>query len=181
MKTQFFAVALLAATSAYAQHHAHENTMHGGHASSPSAPYAGMQGRSIKSFSAQQIADLRSGKGLAMALPAELNGYPGPAHVLELAEALDLSTEQKSKTQTLFERMQAEARSLGERWIEREAELDALFRENRATETLISEAAANAARAQGELRAAHLRYHLYMLEVLQPVQIDKYKQLRGYR
>lgn len=116
-----------------------------------------------------------------MALPAELNGYPGPAHVLELADALDLSTEQKSKTQALFERMQAEARALGERWIEREAELDALFRENRATETLISQAAANAARAQGELRAAHLRYHLYMLEVLQPAQVDKYKQLRGYR
>ena len=47
------------------------------------SPYAGMQTRAIKALSDQQIADLRAGRGMGMALPAELNGYPGPAHVLE--------------------------------------------------------------------------------------------------
>jgi hypothetical protein len=48
-------------------------------------PYAGWQARSIKALSRQQIEDYLQGRGMSMALPAELNGYPGPRHVLELA------------------------------------------------------------------------------------------------
>ena len=51
-----------------------------------SRPYAGMQARAIKALSAEQIADLKAGRGLSLALAAELNGYPGPRHVLELVE-----------------------------------------------------------------------------------------------
>ena len=56
-------------------------------------PYAGLQSRPMKALSEQQIADLRAGRGMTMALPAELNGYPGPLHVIELADALALSSE----------------------------------------------------------------------------------------
>ena len=52
------------------------------------SPYSGMQSRPIKALSEQQIADLRAGRGMGLALPAELNGYPGPVHVLELADKL---------------------------------------------------------------------------------------------
>jgi hypothetical protein len=45
-------------------------------------PYAGMQTRPIKALSEQQVADLQAGRGMGLALAAELNGYPGPAHVL---------------------------------------------------------------------------------------------------
>ncbi|MCX7274130.1 MAG: hypothetical protein NTV19_13305 [Burkholderiales bacterium] len=55
---------------------------------------SGVQARDIKSLSAQQMADLRAGTGMALALPAELNGYPGPSHALELADQLKLSPEQ---------------------------------------------------------------------------------------
>ena len=48
-------------------------------------PYAGLQARPVKALSDQQIADLRAGRGMGLALAAELNGYPGPMHVLELA------------------------------------------------------------------------------------------------
>ena len=58
-------------------------------------PYAGMQARSIKALSDQQIADLGAGRGMGLALAAELNGYPGPSHVLELADKLDLSADQQ--------------------------------------------------------------------------------------
>jgi hypothetical protein len=54
-------------------------------------PYAGLEARSIKTLSDQQIGDLRAGRGMGLALAAELNGYPGPMHVLELADALGLS------------------------------------------------------------------------------------------
>ena len=58
---------------------------------------------------------------MGLALPAELNGYPGPSHVLENADALGLSAEQREHTKGLFEAMKAEAVPVGERLIEQEA------------------------------------------------------------
>jgi len=87
-------------------------------------PYAGMQTRGIKALSDSQIGDLQAGRGMSLALAAELNGYPGPLHVLELADKLGLSAEQRGKVQQLFDSMKAEAVSLGAKLIEQEAELD---------------------------------------------------------
>jgi hypothetical protein len=94
-------------------------------------PYAGLEGRSIKALSEQQIADLRAGRGMGLALVAELNGYPGPIHVLELAHSLELSDQQRAKMQELFAAMKAEAVPLGDRLIAQEAELDKQFASNR--------------------------------------------------
>ena len=66
-------------------------------------PYAGMQSRPIKALSEQQVADLGAGRGMGLALVAELNGYPGPLHVLELADKLSLSKDQRADMQRLFE------------------------------------------------------------------------------
>ena len=43
----------------------------------PASPYAGWEHRPAKALSKEQIADLRAGRGMGLALPAELNGYPG--------------------------------------------------------------------------------------------------------
>jgi hypothetical protein len=152
----------LTALPAVAQH------AHGAHPHQPQpqGAYAGMQKRAIKAFSDQQLDDLRAGRGMSLALPAELNGYPGPAHALELAARLKLSTEQKSRIETLFEQMQREAKAAGEEVIAAETALDMLFREKRATPERVASATANAAQAQGRLRETHLRYHLVMMEVL---------------
>jgi hypothetical protein len=41
-------------------------------------PYAGLQTRSIKAFSEQQVADLSAGRGMGLALAAELgSARPG--------------------------------------------------------------------------------------------------------
>ena len=61
------------------------------HGLSAQTPYAGQQTRPIKALSDQQVADLIAGRGIGLALAAELNGYPGPSHLLELADRLDLS------------------------------------------------------------------------------------------
>jgi hypothetical protein len=74
-------------------------------------PYAGLQRRAIKALSDNQVSDLQAGRGMSLALAAELNGYPGPAHVLELADKLDLSADQRTRVQQLFDSMKAEARS----------------------------------------------------------------------
>ena len=144
------------------------------------APYAGMQGREIKALSPEQMAELRAGRGMGLALAAELNGYPGPVHVLELAEPLGLTTEQRARSEELFRSMQAEARSLGAIVIAREAELDRLFVERRATAESVEAAVAHSGQAQASLRHAHLKYHLAMLDVLGPDQLRRYRELRGY-
>ena len=66
-------------------------------------PYAGLEQRPVKALSEQQVSDLRAGRGMGLALPAELNGYPGPSHVLENAEALALTADQRERTKALFD------------------------------------------------------------------------------
>src|SRR6516164_2487361 len=122
-------------------------------------PYAGIQTRQIKALSDQQIADLKSGRGVGLALAAELNGYPGPAHVLELADKLDLTPDQRAKVQSLFDAVKAEAVPLGSRLIEQEADLDRQFAMHTVTPESLKVATADVAATQGKLRETHLKYH----------------------
>lgn len=117
-------------------------------------PYAGMQSRPIKALSEQQLSDLRAGRGMGLALAAELNGYPGPLHVLELADQLGLSSEQRTKVEEMFAAMKTETTPIGD-------------------STGISN-------TQGELREAHLKYHLLNTALLDKDQLEKYAGLRGY-
>src|SRR5689334_17464381 len=59
-------------------------------ADAPVAPYAGQQTRTIKALSPADVAALLKGEGMGMAKAAELNGYPGPLHVLTLSQELKL-------------------------------------------------------------------------------------------
>lgn len=77
-----------------------------GHAPSPCA---GWETRQIKSLSDRDLDDLRAGRGWGLALAAELNGVPGPAHLLELRDVLELSTEQVAAIEAIPAAMQAEA------------------------------------------------------------------------
>jgi hypothetical protein len=146
----------------------------------PATPYAGQQARQIKALSDEDITALRKGEGMGMAKAAELNGYPGPAHVLELADALQLSDRQRAETTRLFEAMKGETVPLGERLIADEGALDRLFADRKATRDSLDEASSRIGRDQAELRAAHLRYHLAMVELLSPDQTARYAVLRGY-
>jgi Spy/CpxP family protein refolding chaperone len=143
--------------------------------------YAGMQSREIKALSADDIAGLRAGRGMSMALAAELNGYPGPLHVLELADRLSLSEAQRQETRALYERMRSTAVSAGEALIARERELDALFVGKSATPAALTAALVRVAEAQARVRDAHLQAHLEQVRILSPEQIAVYKRLRGYR
>ena len=144
-------------------------------------PYAGAELRTIKALSEQQIADLNAGRGMGLALPAELNGYPGPIHVLELADTLGLAPDVRTRVQALVEDMKAEATSLGMRVIAEEAVLDRLFKEGRATREQVDAMTNRIGVLQGELRASHLRYHLVTRDLLTPEQVAEYSRHRGYR
>lgn len=144
-------------------------------------PYTGLQNRPIKALSDQQQDDLRSGRGAGMALAAELHGYPGPSHVLELADQMNLSPQQKQGVKALFDAMKAEAIPKGEAVIAREAELDRLFAERKVTEPSLISATKAIGDAQSDLRITHLKYHLSTLALLSQEQVQKYGALRGYR
>lgn len=143
-------------------------------------PYAGMQARPVKALSEQQIADLSAGRGMGLALAAELNGYPGPAHVLELADKLNLSADQRASIQGLFDSMKAEAVPLGSKLIEQETDLDKQFAGHTVTPDSLKASTAAVAATQGTLRETHLKYHLSTAAVLSPGQMQRYAELRGY-
>lgn len=120
-------------------------------------PYAGMQTRPIKALSEQQLSDLNAGRGMGLALAAELNGYPGPSHVLELADKLELSSDQRTQVQGLFASMKAEAQPIGKELIAQETELDRLFASRAITPDTLRASTAAIAVTQGELRETHLK------------------------
>ncbi|MBV9017728.1 MAG: Spy/CpxP family protein refolding chaperone [Alphaproteobacteria bacterium] len=142
--------------------------------------YVGQQSRDIKALSDEDIAALRNADGMGLAKAAELNGYPGPRHVLALARELRLDENQTEQVSAIGDRMSAAARPLGAELIERERDLDRLFARNEVTPEGLAAATAAIGEIQGRLRAAHLAAHLETRAVLTPEQIARYQELRGY-
>jgi hypothetical protein len=143
-------------------------------------PYAGQQARTIKALSDDDIAALRKGEGMGMAKAAELNGYPGPAHVLTLAAQLGLTETQQRDVRAIFERMSTAAKPLGGELIAQEQTLDQLFAKGQITPDRLAAATAAIAGLQGRLRSVHLSAHLDTRALLNADQITRYQELRGY-
>mgnify|MGYP007058953881 FL=1 len=77
---------------------------------------------------------------MSLALAAELNGFPGPAHVVELGEKLRLTKDQEREATALTEQMKADAQRFGKDAIETERELDRLFRSGPPSEASVTQA-----------------------------------------
>lgn len=144
------------------------------------SPYVAETGREIKALSEDQIAGYLNGDGMGYALSAELNSYPGPKHVLELSEELELSAEQREAVSASFERMHARAQELGARLVDLEGTLDAAFAGGSIGVVDLETQLAALGAVNAELRFVHLRAHLETTEMLSQSQIDKYGMLRGY-
>ena len=143
-------------------------------------PYAGQEMRDIKALSPAEIEDYLSGNGMGLAKAAELNHYPGPKHVMELADELQLTADQLAKTQAVYDAMRQEAEELGKQIVNAERYLDRLFASQAITETTLQEHIRKIAASQGQLRLAHLKAHLAQRDILTPQQIAHYDTLRGY-
>lgn len=142
--------------------------------------YAGQEGRRLKALSADEIAGYTEGRGMGFARTAELNGFPGPMHVLEHASALGLSDAQARASRELMDRHKAEVRDLGRQYIAAEEALEALFQRREVDPAALREATDRAARLQGRIRAAHLETHLAQTRLLTAEQVARYNTLRGY-
>ncbi len=149
-------------------------------AAAAATPYAGQQARDVKALSADEQADLLAGRGMGLAKAAELNGYPGPLHVLELARELGLTPEQRARTEALFASMQRDASALGARLVDEERALDALFATRQVDASRLADATKRIGALQAELRRVHLDAHLEQTRILTAAQTARYVELRGY-
>jgi Spy/CpxP family protein refolding chaperone len=151
-----------------------------GPASAQHQPYAGLESRAIKTLSDQQVADLNAGSGMGLALAAELNGYPGPMHAIELAERLGLSPDQVAKLKGLFDTMKAETVPIGMTLVSQERALNEDFARKTVTPASLEANTQKIGATQAALRAAHLKYHLATADILTADQVKRYNALRGY-
>jgi Spy/CpxP family protein refolding chaperone len=175
-------LALLAALLAVLPAFAHDEHHHGdGAAAAPALPtYAGQQTREIKALSSQEQRGWLEGEGMGMARAAELNGYPGPMHVLELAQTLQITPEQATASRELMKKHKAEVRALGAQLVDAERQLDVAFRDNRAEPAEVARLTAAIGQLQGRIRASHLQTHLAEKALLTPEQVQRYAGMRGY-
>lgn len=149
-------------------------------AAAEQSPYVSATSREIKAVSEADARKLREGAGMGLALAAELNGHPGPKHVLELARKLELTAEQQAAVQQVHDRMHAEAVKLGNEILELEAKLDRAFAAATIDAATLSSLTATIAAAQGRLRYAHLAAHIETRALLSKHQNVLYAKLRGY-
>ena len=154
------------------------NDAHHGHNSK--SPYAGQQQRAIKSLSADDIEELQRGGGWGLARAAELNGVPGPLHLLELKDQIPLSAEQVAEITGVYQQMKARATELGLQLIALEQELEHHFQNRTITDRILRGSLADISQVRQDLRYTHLSAHLVTPTILSEHQIRKYNGLRGY-
>ena len=154
--------------------------MPGNAADTAPSPYAGEESRAVKSLSAEDVAELRRGGGWGLAKAAELNGMPGPFHLLELKDDIPLTREQVIAITAIHERMREAAIVEGKHFIAAERVLDDAFRDGTVTEESLREMLAAIASSRARLRFVHLSAHLQTPALLSREQIARYDALRGY-
>lgn len=148
-----------------------------------SSDYMGEENRLIKSLSSGDLEALKAGTGEAfggMAKLAELNGYPGPRHVLDMGDKIGLSEEQKGEIEAKVVQMKAETVPLGEQIIAIEQKTNDAFSDRTITNEMLKENMDASGRLYGQLRYTHLKYHLEMINILTPEQVKNYNEFRGY-
>lgn len=151
-----------------------------GAAAAQTSLYAGEEARPIKALGAEDLRALIEGRGFGFAKAAELNGYPGPMHVVELSKRLELTAEQRTASERLLAEHKTRARELGAQVIDAERALDALFAQRQADAAAVDAATRRVGERHAALRAEHLKTHLEQTALLNPRQIADYQRLRGY-
>ena len=145
--------------------------------------YIGQESRIIKSLSSEDIESLETGTGDAfggMAKLAELNGYPGPRHILDSEKELGLTTVQKENITIIYNDMKREALKLGQEILQIEKTANELFDNKSISDSELQRLIKKSAENYGKLRYIHLTTHLKMIGILSQEQIILYNTLRGY-
>jgi Spy/CpxP family protein refolding chaperone len=144
------------------------------------SPYTDRVNLPVKALSEDAMKAYRDGTGMGLAIPAELNGYPGPRHLLDMAGHLELTDAQKASLQAIFDPMHADAVRLGGEIIDLERKLDEAFARGTASDDEVRTLTREIASRQGQLRFVHLKAHIATKKVLNADQIAMYEKMRGY-
>jgi len=142
--------------------------------------YVGQEAREIKSLSTEDMHELSTGKGWGLAKAAELNGVPGPIHLLEMKSEIKLSAEQIERIEDLYGKMKERAVPLGLQLIDLEKELNEAFATRKIDEDKLKDILNRISDVYGKLRFAHLSAHLKTPNILTDSQMKLYNELRGY-
>jgi hypothetical protein len=172
-----FAAALLVLSAAFAHDHEHGA---GGPATAPVAPNYAPPAREIKALSPQEQRGWIEGENMGMARAAELNGYPAPMMVLEMAQTLKLTPEQAAATRELMTRHKAQVRKLGAELVDAERQLDVAFRDQHAEASEVDRLTGQIGQLQARIRASHLRTHVAEQALLTPQQMQQYAGMHGF-
>ena len=144
------------------------------------SPYAGEQAREIASLSDDDLLELAEGGGWGLARAAELNGVPGPAHLLELADEIGLDAGQRAAIVAIRDEMRTQAIAAGERFVAAERALDTAFTGAVPDAATLERLVRDAGIARAQLRLVHLAAHLRTTPLLTDEQVERYGVLRGY-
>ena len=147
----------------------------------PHASHAAPQARKIAGLSAADLDQLSRGAGWGLARAAELNGVPGPTHLLDLAEEIGLDPEQRAAIAAIRDEMRRDAIAAGARFVAAERALDESFADGPPDAATLERLAAEAGAARTALRLVHLNAHRRAAALLSPAQTERYAVLRGYR
>lgn len=144
------------------------------------SPYAAQLNSPVRGLSTQEVDDLLKGRGMGYARVGELNNYPGPRHVLNLQQKLNLSPAQVRQIKGVFQQMQANAQQLGQKIVEHEQQLSTAFAASEIDSTKLKLQTEELSKLYSQLRVTHLQAHLQIKPLLKPDQIAAYNKLRGY-
>jgi hypothetical protein len=121
--------------------------------------YAGQETRIIKSLSEEDISDLLNGRGWGLAKAAELNGVPGPLHLLEMKTEIKLTTTQIDQIEEIYKDMKTRAVLLGTRLVEQERDLDQYFMKGNFSNENLKKRLTTIGKTRTDLRFVHLSSH----------------------
>jgi Spy/CpxP family protein refolding chaperone len=124
-------------------------------------------------------AGLRNGEGMGMAMYADMNGYPGPKHILDLKDKLGLTKDQQKKVEDAVKLVKISATTKGDEIIVAEQELFSLFKSGKVNEKTLRLKLENIGKLRGELRYIHLQAHVRMKQILSAGQIQQYYESRS--
>lgn len=142
--------------------------------------YAEQESRSIKSLSQDDIRELKRGGGWGLAKVAELNGVPGPSHLLTLKDKLALDGNQMKKISKIYEKMRKKAIDQGELLISLEQKLENHFKNRTVTDEVLRTLLDEISDVRRQLRYTHLATHLETPNILTRHQMREYARVRGY-
>jgi hypothetical protein len=120
---------------------------------------------------------IERGEGFGMALAADKNGYPGPKHVLDMKNELQLTRAQEAAMQKLMAEMKEKALAKGKDVLLAEKRLEEYFAQGKSEDELREETY-RAASLRAELRWVHLSSHLAAKKLLTAQQIAAYQKMR---